>query len=344
MKFFGRRVRSFNMEITNKCALACPECERTGNAWVKKNLTELPVDLVQKLFPVSERERLAGIKINLCGTFGDCIYHTRFHDIIRHLKEVGFALNVETNGSFRPPEWWEKTCDLLREEDEITFSVDGLKDTNHIYRINSRWEDIYAAMKVCAPRVRVLWKFIVFLHNEHQLEEAKRLAKELGVREILFKKSARFRAVDPLAPQTDNFIGTVARNRQKIRALVEQGASLEELDRKVSIRPKCVFGRSLAISATGRFFPCTSCEGSEADSWFHQNQERFSFKDWPLEEILNGPQWSDLQKLWEQASQAPKVCFRTCGVHRDFEQAYAAESRSTRPNKPEDEVSFELSK
>ena len=342
MKFFGQRVRSFNIEITNKCTLACPECERTGNAWVKKNLAELPVELVQKLFPVSERERLAGIKVNLCGTFGDCIYHSRFHDIVRHLKEVGFALNVETNGSYRRPEWWGRACDLLREEDQITFSVDGLQDTNHIYRINSRWEDIHSAMKVCAPRVRVLWKFIVFRHNEHQLEEARRLAKELGVLEILFKKSARFRAVDPLAPRAEDFIGTVARNRQRLRALVQQDASLEDLDRQVSIRPKCVFGRSLAISATGRFFPCTSCEGSEADSWFQHNPERFSLKDRPLEQILNDPQWSELQKLWERASQAPKVCLRTCGVHRCFERAYAEQSRSTRPNKPEDGVSFEL--
>jgi hypothetical protein len=95
--------------------------------------------------------------------------------------------------------------------------------------------------------------------------------------------------------------------------------------------------------ATGRFFPCTSCEGSEADSWFHQNRERLSLRERPLEEILNDPQWSDLQMLWERASQAPNVCLRVCGVHRDFERAYAEESRSTWPNKPEDAVSFELS-
>jgi MoaA/NifB/PqqE/SkfB family radical SAM enzyme len=332
------------MEITNKCTLACPACDRTGNAWVKKNLTELPLDLVQRLFPVSERERFAGIKINLCGAFGDCIYHSRFHDIVRHLKEAGFALHVETNGSYRSPEWWEKTCDLLREEDEITFSVDGLQDTNHIYRINSRWEDIYAAMKVCAPRVRVHWKFIVFRHNEHQLEEAKRLAKELGVQEITFKKSARFHAIDPLAPQADDFIGTVTRNRQKVRALLAEGLSVEELDQQVSIQPKCIAGRSLAITATGYFFPCTSCEGSEADSWFHQHQEGFSLRDRPLEEILTGPHWSELQKLWERTSQAPRVCLRTCGVHRDFQRAYAEDSRSARPHKPEDAVSFNLSK
>ncbi len=343
MKFFGHPVRSFNMEITNKCTLACPACDRTGNAWVRKNLTELPLDLVHRLFPDSERERFVGIKINLCGSFGDCIYHSRFHDIVRHFKDVGCVLHVETNGSHRPPEWWEKTCDLLREEDEITFSVDGLQDTNHIYRINSRWEDIYAAMKVCARRVRVHWKFIVFRHNEHQLEEAKRLAKDLGVREITFKKSARFFAADPLAPQADEFIGTVARNRQKIRALLAQGLPQEELDQQVSIQPKCIAGRSLAITATGYFFPCTSCEGSDADSWFQQHQERVSLRDRPLEEILTGPQWGELQKLWERASQAPKVCFRTCGVHRDFQRAYAEESRSARPHKPEDAVSITLS-
>jgi len=91
MKFFGHPVRSFNMEITNKCVLACSECDRTGNPWVKEHLTELPVDLVQKLFPASAREHLAGIKINLCGAFGDCIYHSRFHDIVRDFYSNRFS-------------------------------------------------------------------------------------------------------------------------------------------------------------------------------------------------------------------------------------------------------------
>ena len=45
MRFFGVPVHSFNIELTNRCTLACPECARTGNPWVRANLTDLPVEL-----------------------------------------------------------------------------------------------------------------------------------------------------------------------------------------------------------------------------------------------------------------------------------------------------------
>ena len=47
LEFFGAPVRSFNMEITNRCTLSCSECARTDNPWVLNNLTQLPVELLR---------------------------------------------------------------------------------------------------------------------------------------------------------------------------------------------------------------------------------------------------------------------------------------------------------
>lgn len=60
-----------------------------------------------------------------------------------------------------------------------------------------------------------------------------------------------------------------------------------------------------------------------------------------LDEVLASPQWAELQASWSRASTAPPVCLRTCGVHANFVERYAAESRSNRPNMPEDVVSFD---
>ena len=152
MKFFGVPVKSFNLEITNKCTLACPECFRTNNPWIKQNLTDLPLSVLENVFPLVDRDQFKGLRINLCGAYGDCIYHRDFHNAIRYLKTAGLTLCVETNGSHRKPGWWEKTCEILDENDVINFSVDGLEDTNHIYRINARWRDIITAMKLCASK------------------------------------------------------------------------------------------------------------------------------------------------------------------------------------------------
>lgn len=339
LEFFGAPVRSFNMEITNRCTLGCPECSRTGNAWVLDNLTQLPVEMLQRLFPVSERRWLEGIKINLCGTYGDCIYHTRFHDVIAHLKAAGLRVMIETNGSHRPIPWWEKTCSLLDDGDAVTFSVDGLEDTNHIYRINSRWSDIVAAMTYCAPRVFVSWKFIVFRHNEHQIEEAKALAQRLGVRDITFKKSARFRdGDDPLKPRNADYIGVVNRNRRVIREVRKSGLPEAELDAQVNVRPNCLSGKGLAITALGYLYPCTTCETSDTTSWFYRNREHFNLRKHSIREVLASPKWRELEAMWRRPSTAPGSCVHTCGVHCDFDRDYTRTAREDRPNRPDDVV------
>ena len=39
---------------------------------------------------------------------------------------------------------------------------------------------------------RAQWNFIVFKHNEHQVEEAKELSKQLGFYNILIRNTGRF--------------------------------------------------------------------------------------------------------------------------------------------------------
>lgn len=344
-RFLGTPVRSFNVEITNRCTLGCPECSRTGNPWVRKHLTQLPVELLQKLFPVAEYASFQGIKINLCGTYGDCIYHTRFHDVIAHFKAVGLNVMIETNGSHRTLDWWKRTCSLLDVGDSITFSVDGLEDTNHIYRINSRWNDIITAMEYCAPRVFVSWKFIVFRHNEHQIEQAKALAESLGVRDITFKKSARFRdGDDPLKPRNSSYIGVVNRNRRVIREVRNAGLPTTELDQQISIRQNCSSGKGLAITALGYLYPCTNCESSDTDTWFFRNREHFNLHKYSIMEVLGSSKWLELEKLWRRASTAPGTCAHTCGVHRDFTQSYSRSARVDRPNKPDDVIRIKFSR
>jgi MoaA/NifB/PqqE/SkfB family radical SAM enzyme len=337
--FLGAPVRSFNVEITNRCTLGCPECKRTDNPWVRDNLTQLPLGLLQRTFPVSERDSFSGLMLNLCGTYGDCIYHTRFHEVIAHFKAAGFNVMIETNGSHRTMPWWEKTVSLLDENDGITYSVDGLEDTNHIYRVNSRWSDIEAAMAYCAPRVFVSWKFIVFRHNEHQLEQAKALAKRLGVRDITLKKSARFRDdEDSLTPDGDEYIGLVNLNRRAVRRARSAGLTATELDSRLSIRPNCRSGKGLAITALGYLYPCTNCESPETDTWFHRNRGHFDLRRHSIQEIVASDKWNELENLWRRPSTAPDTCAHTCGVHRDYRLQYEQSARQDRPNKPDDVV------
>lgn len=61
------------------------------------------------------------------------------------------------------------------------FSIDSLKDTNSIYRVDSQWnklmENASAYLKFGA---KARWDFLVFKHNEHQVEQAQASAKIKG--------------------------------------------------------------------------------------------------------------------------------------------------------------------
>lgn len=342
MKFFDVPVQSFNMEITNRCTLACPRCARTGNDWVKANLSDISMQVLENTFPLDKRESFEGLRVNLCGAYGDCIYHPHFHDVLTYLKKVGIRVAVETNGSHRKLAWWRRTCDILTDEDVLTFSVDGLEDSNHIYRVNARWQDIEQAMRYCAPRVTVDWKFIVFRHNEHQLDDARKLAEDIGVRRLTFKKSGRFGQDDPMTPRNEEYVGVITRNRREIEKLMRAGADAEELDRHVEIAPKCRFGKDLSVTAHGYFYPCSTAEPAGPSGWFYDNLEHFDLRKRPIGEILASRKWRELEQLWQRASTAPLACREYCGVHKDYLREYDKASRPDRPNKPQDAVAVTI--
>jgi hypothetical protein len=100
---------------------------------------------------------------------------------------------MNTNASGRDPTFWYELGKLIGQNGALTFSVDGLEDTNHIYRKGTHWDKILMAMKnYLRGGGLARWEFLVFKHNQHQIEEAKELAKTLGIQEFYEKKALGF--------------------------------------------------------------------------------------------------------------------------------------------------------
>ena len=126
---------------------------------------------------------------------GDAIYNPHLIDIVKYLKEnskstEGQEIWLHTNGSGKTEEWWREYFSLLDpERDRVIFGVDGLKDTAHLYRKYHRFDDSITAMKIGAEYKMRLneWQFIVFKHNEHQVDEARQMAKDIGIRFFIIK-------------------------------------------------------------------------------------------------------------------------------------------------------------
>jgi MoaA/NifB/PqqE/SkfB family radical SAM enzyme len=102
-------------------------------------------------------------------------------------------LSFHTNASAKTPEWWSKLPAAMGKSHYVVFSVDGLEDTNHLYRQGTVWKNIMRnAEAFIQAGGRARWDYIVFGHNEHQVEEARALATSMGFEKFNVKKSNRF--------------------------------------------------------------------------------------------------------------------------------------------------------
>jgi MoaA/NifB/PqqE/SkfB family radical SAM enzyme len=183
--------KELHLELTSKCTLKCPLCPRTEH-FGEYNVKDLPLETIRQIVSTDK----VYSSVSLCGDHGDPIYHSQFHDALPLLHQLPDQplLSIATNGSHRKIPWWEKTAELLREKDHIVFGIDGLEDTNPIYRVNSSWSSILDGIKTVRKKskAKIVWQWILFKHNEHQLVEAKKMATDLGVDRFMIVLSSRY--------------------------------------------------------------------------------------------------------------------------------------------------------
>ena len=161
------------------------------NPWIHN--AELSIEDIKKIFTTDFIQQLK--HMYMCGNYGDPIVAQDTLEIFRHFRSVNsdILLSMNTNGSARNIEWWAELAKVIGDKGYVIFSIDGLEDTNHLYRKNSSWQRIIDnANAFISAGGRAHWEFIVFAHNEHQVDEARNLADVMGFEKFQVKKSARF--------------------------------------------------------------------------------------------------------------------------------------------------------
>lgn len=193
-------ITQVHWEPTDKCNSGCPMCPRydeKGNEISTLVNTEWALESFKKSWP---EEFVKGLwKILACGNFGDPCACREFVDIYEYCREInpGIGLACNTNGSLRTPAWWARLGAVMRGDQNkgnyCTFSLDGLEDTNHLYRRNTNWKKIMENAKAFIDAGGIAhWDYIVFEHNEHQVEEARTLAREMGFKNFNVKRTTRW--------------------------------------------------------------------------------------------------------------------------------------------------------
>jgi sulfatase maturation enzyme AslB (radical SAM superfamily) len=183
-------VSYFNFEITSYCNLHCPQCSRFDvDGFENKDMSLAHLDFDQ-IIKNLEIPKLTNLKeVLLQGDYGDPLMHPKIFNILDAFRHVE-KLQIGTNASLLNKDRWRQLASYKNLK--VVFAIDGLKDTNHVYRINANFDKIMAnAEAFIAAGGQAIWKFIIFKHNEHQVDQARELANRMGFIDFRTQRSNR---------------------------------------------------------------------------------------------------------------------------------------------------------
>ena len=251
---------------------------------------------------------------------------------------------MNTNGGAKPEYFWEDLADI---DVVVTFSIDGLKDTNHLYRQKVKWERVMENAKAFIDRGGYAkWDFIVFKHNEHQVDEARQLAMDMGFKKFQVKKTGRFfSTVQHKGKDTHQATNRKGENTQKLekpslefvnsalvkeKDIVAEHGSMDAYYDETSISCKAIDKKEIFVTAEGHVFPCCWTAGQqykwywkprEAPIWkLIGNYENISLRKHTIKEIIEGPFFKAIEDSWSCSSVKDgklKVCANKCGIGFD---------------------------
>lgn len=183
-----------HIEPTDACNLACPLCARELDfEFNKKSAHHLSVEQIQHQYNDDFISNLD--KMFMCGNYGDPAAGKHTLEIYNYFRSINptITLGMNSSGSLRNTEWWIDLASILTQtRDYVVFSIDGLEDANHIYRVNSNWDKIITnATAFIQAGGSAHWDMLVYKHNEHQVDACQELARELGFKWFRAKVSKR---------------------------------------------------------------------------------------------------------------------------------------------------------
>jgi len=176
-------IKKIELEITSDCNAACPGCARTLNKDLLK-INSFTLQDIKRIFP--NKNFIKGKEFKFCGVLGDPALNQECVDMVDYLTQHGGYCELSTNGAYQTSEWWSRLGAIAKNypgKVHIHFCVDGHRETNHIYRVNTKFSVLERNMQAysnAAPANSATWIYIVFDHNEYELDIAKDHAEKLN--------------------------------------------------------------------------------------------------------------------------------------------------------------------
>ena len=261
------RPPAMSIEPTNLCNLHCPHCP-TGARGLTRPSGSMDFSLYQRIIDETNHELL----FLLLYFQGEPFLHSDLCRMIRYARKHHIYTGTSTNGHF-----FRDTAAAHAVVESglnvLIVSVDGTDQESYArYRVNGQLdvvkkglERVVRARNAVGSNMRIYVQFLVFRHNEHQIEEMRRLTSNLGADQLLLKSAQIYEDT----ADADNWLPKDARFRRYVLnegRLAMKGRSTRSC-RKLWTSP--------VITADGRVAPC--CFDKDATHSFGQLSDGIPF-------------------------------------------------------------------
>ncbi len=180
---------SIAIEPTTSCNLRCPECP-SGLRSFTRPAGMLKSETFKKII-----DELHESLLYLTFYFqGEPYLHPKFLELVKYAANHKIYTATSTNGHYLTK---EKALETVRSGlDRLIISLDGTtQETYENYRIGGKIEKVLEGAKHLLEARKelksrtpyVVFQFLVVKPNEHQIEDVKKLAKQMGVDNVVFK-------------------------------------------------------------------------------------------------------------------------------------------------------------
>jgi radical SAM protein with 4Fe4S-binding SPASM domain len=200
---------SLSIEPTTSCNLGCPECPSGLKQFTRPTGNLKTQNLNAWLNPIIDRLWYVNFYFQ-----GEPFIHKEILNQIEFASKKGVFTSTSTNAHFISSEMAEKI--IQSGLDQLIVSIDGTtQETYEKYRVHGSLEKVLtgtkniveAKKKLGSNTPHIVFQFLVVSHNEHQIEDAQRLANQLGVNEIRFKTAQvyHYKNGNDLIPKNNKF-------------------------------------------------------------------------------------------------------------------------------------------
>ena len=323
-------------EMTDYCNAACPMCNRFD--WdlnLVKGVTNAHHTTLEFVKERIGDEIISRLKGWTCqGTYGDAVMNPETLEIFKYLKEVNptIGIGMITNGGARNTDFWETLAEL---KVTVTFSIDGLADTNHLYRRNIKWDNLMRNVRsFIGAGGKANWSFLVFKHNQHQIDEAKKLSEELGFIDFEYAFSERWQDFnsdgeyrDITSLKVDDYVieKPIDQKKDFVRSTEDLTRSKNVFQtedknnfytRKISCWACSPVKHEIYLRANGYVSPCCILGDVERNEpkQIIKDYKKINLHHTDLKDILEGEFFKDISEGINGGEKRLQGCYHACGV------------------------------